>query len=182
MKPRAAVLSHNGLGDGINLLVLSHNLYLNGWSVTTYQNAIVGLQHWFPHLPIVPYAEAGPVASVLESYDWFFVVQNDTDPFVKRVIQEGKKRFPERVKVIYLYPSKNIVNDRYYADCLTDIRLSVAENMAQFVTKILHLPISVLSNGIVIPDGLSFRKNSKMVAIHPTSSRPHHKWPKEKFL
>lgn len=178
---RAGVFCHNGLGDGVNCLVLSHNLHLNGWDVETYQNTIGSMQNWFPHLPVQPYPGVEQLPEILERYDWFFVVQNDSSEFVQKLIAEGKRRFPERLKVIYLYPSKNIVNDRYYADCLTDPGLSVAENMRRLCEKVLHLPKTVHSNGFAPPEGLQFRKYRHRVIIHTTSGKSTKNWPQENF-
>src|SRR5580692_11517036 len=155
MGPRAGVFCHNGLGDGINCLVLSNNLHLNGWKVDTYQNSVGSMQNWFPHLPVQPYPKVDELPRILGAYDWFFVVHNDTDEFVLKLIQEGKRRFPERLKVIYLYPSKFIVNERYYSDCLTNPNLPVAENMRLICEKILHLPKITRSNGFIPPAGLT---------------------------
>ncbi|HSX26405.1 MAG TPA: glycosyltransferase family 9 protein [Chlamydiales bacterium] len=182
MGQRAGVFCHNGLGDGINCLVLSNNLHLNGWKVDTYQNSVGSMQNWFPHLPVMPYPKMDELPRILGAYDWFFVVQNDTDEFVLKLIQEGKRRFPERLKVIYLYPSKNIVNEPYYGDCLTNPAVSIAENMRLFCEKILHLPKIANSNGFIPLPGLQFRKYKKRVAIHPTSARITRNWPKEKYV
>lgn len=182
MGQRAGLFFHNGLGDGVTCLVLSNNLQLNGWKVDTYQNTIGSMQNWFPHLPIHPYPSLEELPRILNSYDWFFVAQNDTDPFVLQLIKEGKRRFPDRIKVIYLYPSKGIVNEPYYSDCLTDPTLSIAENMRLFCEKILHLPKITKSNGFIPPAGLFFRKFPKRVIIHPTSARVTRNWPKEKFF
>lgn len=179
---RAGVFCHNGLGDGVNCLVLSHNLHLNGWSVETFQNTIGSMQNWFPHLPVQPYPSIDALPAILDRFDRFFVVHNDSSDFVKALISEGKRRFPERIKVIYLYPSKNIVNDRYYADCLTDPGMSVAGNMRRLCETVLHLPNTVHSNGFAPPEGLVFRKHSKRVIIHPTSGKPSRSWSREGFL
>lgn len=179
---RAGVFCHNGLGDGVNSLILSNNLHLNGWKVDTYQNKMGSMQNWFPHLNVQSYPSLSELPHTLNAYDWFFVVQNDTDPFVLQLIKEGKRRFPDRLKVIYLYPSKNIVNEPYYNDCLVDPGLSIAENMRLFCEKVLHLPKISKSNGFIPPSGLTSRKYPKRVAIHPTSARETRNWPKEKFL
>jgi hypothetical protein len=179
---KAGVFCHNGLGDGVNCLVLSQNLFLNGWSVETFQNTIGSMQNWFPHLPVQPYPGMEALPEILDRFDRFFVVHNDSSDFVKALIAEGKRRFPEALKVIYLYPSKNIVNDPYYADCLTDPTLSVAANMRRLCEKVLHFPQTVHSNGFTVPEGLHFRKHMKRVVIHSGSSKPSRSWPQESFL
>lgn len=182
MGPRAGVFCHNGLGDGVNCLVLSNNLQLNGWKVDTYQNVIGSMQNWFPHLPVQPYPTLDHLPRILGEYDWFFVVQNDTDEFVLKLIQEGKRRFPERLKVLYLYPSKFIVNELYYSDCLTDPKATIAENMRLFCEKILHLPKITKSNGFIPLEGLVYKKFPKRIVVHPTSARLTRNWPREKFV
>lgn len=182
MGSRAGVFCHNGLGDGVNCLLLSNNLHLNGWKVDTYQNLIGSMQNWFPQLSVQSYPGIEELPRILNAYDWFFVVHNDTFPFVQQLIQEGKRRFPDRLKVIYLYPSKNIVNEPYYSDCLTDPALSIAENMRLFCERILHLPKISRSNGFIPLTGIISRKYPKRIAIHPTSARETRNWPKEKFL
>lgn len=181
MGPRAGLFYHNGLGDAVNCLVLSNNLHLNGWRATTFHNTIGSMGNWFPHLDVRPYPRMEELSHVLQAFDWFFVVHNDTDEFVLKLIQEGKRRIPDKLKVIYLYPSKNMVNEPYYADSLIDPSLSVAENMRLFCERILHLPKITRSNGFIPPADLVSRKFPKRVAIHPTSTRVMRNWPKEKF-
>lgn len=182
MGPRAGVFCHNGLGDGVNCLVLSNNLHLNGWNVDTYQNTIGSMQNWFPHLHVDPYPKIEELPRILSTYDWFFVVQNDTDPFIQKLIQEGKRRFPDHMKVLYLYPSPNIVNEPYYLDCLTNPRASIAENMRIVCEKVLRLPKITKSNGFIPPIGLIHHKYPQRVVVHPTSARITRNWPKEKFV
>jgi heptosyltransferase-3 len=179
---RAAVFCHNGLGDGVNSLVLSNNLHLNGWKVDTYQNAIGSMQNWFPHLQVLPYPPIEELSRILSLYEWFFVIHNDTNEFVLRLIQEGKRRFAEKIKVIYLYPSKNIVNEPFYADCLINPKLKIAENLRLFCEKVLHLPKITKSNGFIPPPSLISRQFKKRVVVHPTSTSLARNWPKEKFL
>jgi heptosyltransferase III len=182
MRPKAGVFCHNGLGDGVNCLVLSNNLQLNGWEVDTFQNTMGSMQEWFPHLKVESYPALSELPKILASYEWFFVVHNDTDEFVLKLIQEGKRRFPERLKVIYLYPSKHIVNEPYYSDCLTEPYLPIAENLRLFCERILHLPKITRSNGFIPPADLTHRKFPKRIVVHPTSARITRNWPKPKFV
>ena len=182
MGPRAGVFCHNGLGDGIVSLVLSNNLHLNGFQVDTYQNVIGAMQSWTPHLPIIAYPSVDAVEQILHRYDWFFVFQNDCSDFIQKLITEGKRRFPDRVKVIYIYPSKNIASEPYYQDARIDPHLPVAENLRRFCEKVLHLPKNTRSNGFIPPAELKHQLHPKRVIIHPTSSRPGKNWSSEKYL
>ena len=182
MKPTAAVFCHNGLGDGVISLVLSNNLHLNGWHVDTYQNMIGPMQKWFPHLPVIPYPSIQMMEQILHQYEWFFVVHNDTSEFIQKLIVEGKRRFPDQIKVIYAYPSKRIVHEPYYQDAQIDPSKPFAESLRLFCEQILHLPKSTRSNGFIPPAELRHRFNQQRVVIHPTSSRSGKNWTKEKYV
>jgi heptosyltransferase III len=182
MGPRAAVFCHNGLGDGVISLVLSNNLHLNGWQVDTYQNFIGSMQNWFPHLPVISYPPMDEIERVLHQYEWFFVFHNDTSEFIQKLIAEGKRRFPDQIKVIYAYPSRRIVREIYYQDSQIDPDLSLADSLRIFCENILLLPKSTRSNGFIPPVELRHRVNKKRVLIHPTSSRTGKNWTKEKFV
>jgi heptosyltransferase III len=182
MAPRAAVFCHNGLGDGVISLVLSNNLHLNGWHVETYQNFIGSMQKWFPHLPVIPYPSLSDIERILHHYEWFFVFHNDTSEFIQKLIQEGKRRFPDQMKVLYAYPSKRIVNEPYYQDAQIDPGMPMTESLRIFCEKILRLPKSTRSNGFIPPGELKHRANKNRVIIHPTSSRAGKNWTREKFI
>lgn len=182
LRKKAGVFCHNGLGDGVNCLVLSENLHQNGWEVQTYQNSIGSMQNWFSHLPVNTYPKLDRLEEILSAYDMYFVVQNDSDPFVLELIKEGKKRFPDRIKVLYYYASPNIIKEPYYSDCLTDPKKSIAENLCTVCSKVIGLPKVQKSNGFTPLKGLVFRKNINRIAIHPTSSSLTRSWPKKKFV
>jgi heptosyltransferase III len=179
---KAGVFCHNGLGDGVNCLVLSNHLHLNGWEVDTYQNTIGSMQNWFPHLPVKSYPKMEELPRILATYEWFFIVQNDTDEFVKAIIREAKKKNPEKTKVLYLYPSPNIINEPYYLDCLTNPTQSIAENLRIICRDVLKLPKITSGNGFIPPPDLIQNKFPKRIVIHPTSARPTRNWPKERFV
>jgi heptosyltransferase III len=182
MAPKAAVFCHNGLGDGVISLVLSNNLHLNGWHVDTYQNFIGSMQKWFPHLPVIPYPPVDEIEKILNDYDWFFIFHNDTFDFVQKLIAEGKRRFPDQVKIIYAYPSKRIVHEPYYHDSMIDPDRPITESLRIFCEEILLLDKSTRSNGFIPPAELTHRANPNRVVIHPTSSRPGKNWTQEKYI
>lgn len=182
MGRKAAVFCANGLGCGVNCLVLSNNLQLNGFEVHTFQNLLGSLQAWFPQLPIYSYPTLDELPKILQSYDWYYVVWNEKDEFIRRLVAEGKRRFPERMKILYLDPSPKILQASYYADCGTDPFDSIAKNMIAVCEKILHLPKITKSNGFIAPLGLHYRKYPNRVLIHPTGYCSNHNWEREKFV
>lgn len=179
---RAAVFCHSGLGDGVISLILSNNLKLNGFSVDTFHNTMVLLQNWFPHLPILPYPSIDEIESLFHRYDLFFIFHNRSNPFILKLVEEGKRRFGERVKVIYIYPSKNIVNEPYYLDAQTNPSITIAENLRRFCEKILRLPKISRGNGCIPAPELQHRAHPQRVILHPAGARISKNWPKERFL
>jgi ADP-heptose:LPS heptosyltransferase len=140
------------------------------------------MQNWVPHLPVEPYPDVEQLGSILHAYDWYFVVWNDSSEFVRRLISEGKRRFPDRMKVIYFYPSPNIVNEPYYPDTQIDPRASVAANLRRIAHQIMKLPKTASGNGFIPPAGLQHRKHLQRIVVHPTSAKIRRNWPKEKFV
>lgn len=179
---RAAIFCQTGLGDGVISLILANNLKLNGISVDTFHNTMGSMQSWFPHLPIKPYPSADELESIFQRYDLFFVFHNRTCSFVLKLIEEGKRRFPDRVKVIYIYPSKNIVNEPYYLDSQIDPMISIAENLRRFCEHVLRLPKISRGNGCIPPPELRHHAHPKRIVFHPTGSRLSKNWPKDRYL
>lgn len=55
---KAAIFSCQGLGDGLLVLILSHNLRKHGYQTTTFHPSLGGLKEWFPELPIAPFSNS----------------------------------------------------------------------------------------------------------------------------
>jgi heptosyltransferase III len=178
---KAAIFAHGGLGDGIISMILSHNFHQNGWEVDTFHNGMSQLQGWFSHLPIKPYPEIDQIASLIDTYDRLIIFHNDTNPFTLKLTEEGKKNDPEKVKVFYAIPSTGVIHKPYYSDCLVDPKKPIADNLKQFC-DLLELQKTTKKNGIIPPVHLTYRKYSKRVVMHVSSSRPGKNWPIEKYI
>lgn len=178
----AALFCHNGLGDGINFLVLAHHFITHGWSLDTYHNSLASMQNWIPHVPIYAYPDAKHIPDLLERYDWFFVVQNKGSAWIAELIREGKRRFPERVKVFYVYPSSHIVNEPFYLDTCIQPTIPLAENLHLFCQRFLGCRDTVCSPGLIFPPHLQHRCQARRVVIHPTSGKLERNWSVEKFV
>jgi len=182
MTLKAAVFCHNGLGDGILSLVVSHNLHQNGWDVSTYHNGMQNLQSWFPHLPIIKYPQEKEVASLLETMDQLILFHNDSNTFVLKLMEEGKKKYPDKVKVIYPYPTQGIRLRPYYQDSYLDPTKPIVKGLKIFCSEMLNLTKTSLNNGFIAPLHLIHRKYENRVALHINSSRPGKNWDIEKYV
>lgn len=175
MVKKAAVFSCLGLGDGLIALVLSNNLKLNGFEVTTFHPSLSALGRWFPHLPIAPF----PPLAALEGFDEIFIIFEKT-PWMGEVIRECERRYAAKTHILNPIATKNR-NYPYWKVGRFDGRLPFAENLFCFTRDVLELDESTRECGIVRPVGVGNKVHFKRVVIHPTSSRPGKNWPAKKF-
>ncbi len=182
MSLKSAVFCHSGLGDGIISLTVSNNFHQNGWEVTTYHNGLSSLQSWFPHLEVKNYPSLSEKEKILETFDQIVLFHNDSNLFVLEMIEMGKKRYPEKVKVIYPYPSKGIYQRPYYKDSFLDPTKPLLTGLIQFCKESLSLEKITLENGFIAPLHLIHRKHKKRVALHVNSSREGKNWPIHKYV
>ena len=175
MKKRAAVFSCLGIGDGLIALVLSNNLTLNGFEVTTFHPTLSALQGWFPWTRIRPF----PRLEELEGFDRIFIPYEKI-PQMQAVIQECTEKYPEKTKIINPIATANR-DYPYWEVGKFDGRLPFADNLKRFCERELKLASSTKECGIVIPEGVKPRAYPKRIIIHPTSSREGKNWLPERF-
>lgn len=170
---KAAVVCSKGMGDGLMMMVASHRLKLEGYDVTTFQDALGELEDWFPGHH---FAKRSTIGS-LEAFD-LIILQNDNTPFSFNLIEKY------RDKIYIFYASYE--DEKHYAlnpqDRIFDRALPLVTNVAQSIASILGKMDPILENGIAVPEELSYRKYQKRVVIHPTSTTPKRTWSREKFL
>jgi ADP-heptose:LPS heptosyltransferase len=178
---KSLVISCRGLGDGLVSAVLSYNLYLNGYDVITLHDGnFHQLEKWFPCLSFKKFPKES--LNIFNEFDKIFVSYDSVDPFIQSIIKEGKKHFPEKIKVLNPSISRKIGSQPFYEDAYFTRDISIVENIYNFCENILKLKKLSKKNGIRCPYDLDFRKNKKTVVIHPTSAKRGRSWPKENFL
>ncbi|MEM8629215.1 MAG: glycosyltransferase family 9 protein [Chlamydiota bacterium] len=182
MKKKLAVFCHKGLGDGLISAVISNNFHQNNWDTHTYHNTMGSLQSWFPHLPFLPYPHSDAIAGVLSHYDLIVAFDHRTDPFLQKLIQEGKRQVPEQVRVVYPYPTKSIFQLPYYEDVQMQPEKSFVENLHNFCKEVMGLEKTTKNNGIIAPRDVRFRQYPNRVVFHVSSSREGKNWPIKKFI
>ncbi len=176
---KCAVFSCLGLGDGLITLVLSHNLSLNGYAVTTYHPFLNQMQSWFPSLPIIPFPETA-LEMTLASFDRFFIMYERSER-MQAILTYCQTHYKEKTTVLNPIATAK-TNYPYWEQGRFDGRVPFVENLYQFCRGVLKLSVVTKNNGIVIPEGLLSRKHKERVIIHPTSSRPGKNWSQKKFL
>ncbi|HAZ16267.1 MAG TPA: hypothetical protein DCY54_06535 [Parachlamydiales bacterium] len=170
MNKRAAVFSCLGLGDGLISLVLSNNLKLNGFDVTTYHPSLASLQKWFPGLPILPFPSLGELAR-FDSLFLFF----EKSLQMQAVIQECQAHFPERTRILNPIATSNR-DYPFWEGGRFDGRTPFAENLVRFCKERLGFSRLTKECGIVVPEGVAKRAFPRRVVIHPAGSRLGKEW------
>lgn len=179
---KAAVFSCKGLGDGLVVLTLSHNLQLNNYIVDTYHNNLIEMQSWFENLPIKKYPDISKIDEILNYYDKIFVSYDFSNKFIMSLIEIGKQKFLDKIFVLNPCPSKKVGSQPYYEDTFFTPNLSVVDNILKFCKSVLHLKKVEKSNGIKNPNSSIFKKFSKRVVIHPSSAKESKNWPINSYM
>ncbi|HEU63823.1 MAG: hypothetical protein KR126chlam4_00003 [Candidatus Anoxychlamydiales bacterium] len=179
---KAAIFSCKGLGDGLISLLLSNNLYLNGYRVDTFHGSLDQMQSFFSHLPIKKYPNEDKIDQILKFYDQIFVSYNESSSFIMKLIKEGKKIFIDKVFVLNPCPSKKIGGQPYHRDALFDPSINMVDNILLFCKKILKLKKTSKKIDLKIDKNLTFKKFEKRVILHPASAKKSKNWPINKYI
>lgn len=175
MKPhlKAAVICSQGIGDGLMMMVASHRLKLEGYEVTTFQDALHQLAPLFPGHTF----STRRIPCELQEFD-LIILQNDNTSFSRDIIQ----RYRSKLSIFYSSydPHKHpplIAIDRIFNRSRT-----MVDNIATSIASILGQVEPIPSNGITMPGGLTHRKYPKRALIHPTSTSMKRTYSPSKFL
>jgi len=179
---KAAIFSCKGLGDGLISLLLSNNLYLNGFSTDTFHDNLDQMQSFFSHLPIKKFPNEDKIDQILKFYDQIFISYDESSKFIMKLIKKGKGNFINKVFVLNPCPSKKIGKQPYHEDALFDPNINMVENILLFCKKILKLKKISKKIDIKIDKNLTYKKFVKRVIIHPASAKKSKNYPIDKYI
>jgi len=170
---KIAVLPASGIGDGLLMMIASHQLKTEGNSVTTFHSALPELASWFPGHDL----QRTISLEKLASYDQI-LVENDNSPFIQELL------VAYRSKLSIFYPTYSV---RKHApllsqDAVFDKDMPMADNIGQSIASLLGRLAISKENGLSPPQELAHRQNSKQVLLHPTSREAKKDWRPEGFL
>lgn len=178
---QAAVLSAEGIGDGLMMMIASHRLFTKGYEVTSFHNQLHELSSWFPHHQFKKRPSLVHLEQELFPFD-LIVLQNDNSPISFQVVDLYRKGKLQNLSVFYSSYEENKHAPLTSWDRTFDRNCSMTENIAKAIASILQLKQTSKNNGIVPPVGLVHQKYPRRVLIHPTSTTPKRTWSKEKFI
>lgn len=171
---KIAVVSSLGMGDGLILQVAAFHLRANGHEVTTFNDHISSFGPWFGDARFAPQPK---LEESFESFDAIFL-QHDNSP-------KAKKIHSLPIPVYTFYGSHELAKHgplRNGFDYVCDPNRTMVDNVREAISTLFQLPPCSSENGMKPPPGLTHRKTTKRVIIHPTSTQEEKNWPREKFL
>jgi len=174
----AAVLPAHGIGDALLMMIASHQLYLSGFEVTTYHDALPELRSWFPNQRIQPLPKDQEISHLLGHYD-LIVAENDNSQKIQQLLKHCRSRLS------LFYPTYLATKHAPLAtacDCAFDKEVPMADNIAAALAHCIPSHTPSKDNGLTPPPSLLFRLKSRQVLIHPTSSTPAKNWKVTGFL
>lgn len=162
----AAVVPAKGIGDALLMMIASEHLRKSGYEVTTFHPLLDQMASWFPGHR---FGKQAP-----DDFSSFSLVlfENDNSPGIQK-LEQGSIFYPtyKHCKHGDLMPLDQV----FHSD------IPMADNIAQAIANLLHLPGVSKDNGLCPPSELVFRRHEKRVMIHPYSSQKEKNWPLEKF-
>jgi ADP-heptose:LPS heptosyltransferase len=177
---KASIFSCSGLGDGLVFLTLLNNLRINNFDTTFYHNNF-DLTNFFD-AKIKKYPEISNIDEILKNNDLIFISFDKSNPFINELIKKSEKYFFRKIFVLNPSPTKKIKKLAFYDHFKFDRNLTVIENLKNFSKNILNLKDITISNNIIIPKNLTYRKNKNLVAIHPSSGNKNKNFDKSSFI
>lgn len=171
---RAAIISRNGLGDGLIMMICGYHLKKAGYKTTFIHNYFHHLNNFFPDFIFKRLDHFKTIKSLL-LFD-IIIIEHYKNPFLEKLIKER-----ERFKNLFvIYPS--YTGPIFKDDIICHRKKSMAENIKD-ATKVILKRDDVTKNiGISLPDNLKYKKFERRVAIHPTSTNKKKNWRKKRFL
>lgn len=169
---KAAVICSKGMGDGLMMMTASYRLMKAGYDVTTFQDLLGELRAWFP-------GQSFAKRSTIESLDAFdlILLQNDNTPFSHELI----RKYRSKIHVFYASYETKKHHPLTAQDRVFDRTIPIVPNIAEGIASILGEVDPLLENGMTPLEGLVYKKHSKRILIHPTSTTPKRTWSPHKF-
>lgn len=207
---KIALIPARGLGDSLLFLILANNLRRCGYDMSFYSDNVYELHDWFPNLSALRFFnnKEQNIAGVSDELSQYDMIIADTGSVLRHQCMELPKELFQRIVFINMENQieRNLIS-QYSPDNFSTVKLQAAKDelcrianaaggcsigalpghplvnkMAFFCREIVGMPESTCYSGIVPPDNLTYRKYSKRVTIHPTSSSPRRNWPPDRYV
>jgi len=173
---KIAIITAEGLGDGLQMMVSAHHLKATGHNIVVYNKHLSGFRDCFKGFEFkYPFN-----LEDANSYECI-LLEHDNSVKSKQVTAFLKESPLKKVIFIMNYCEKKHGPADSSMYCF-DRKKTMLENIILGTQKMFSVENINHDNGILIPDHLKHRKNLQTVIIHPTASHPDKAWEKAKFI
>lgn len=177
---KVAVVSGEGMGDSMIMMIAAHQFVLQGFEVDFFTNHLHSFGPWLDQVCFRQLFDKEFTEESLWGFDTIIMHHENT------LRAQSIHRLREKGKTVYAFYNNYHPNKHPPLDAEFDFSFSQQKTMAQCVAeataKILDLPYPSMEIGMKIPEELVFRKNKRKVLLHPTSANPLKNWSKKKFI
>ncbi len=177
-------------GDGVISLVFAHNLQLNDYQVSLYNNPLTKIAGWFKSSTIHRVPSSDQLEAFLSDHDYvisFHITRKhiriaclgDTlPPFIHENHPDIAGAQANCWEPIAFSQTCIDVTIQHH-----DVRQPMVENIIQLCQHdALNLPQVTRSFDLIQPKHLTHRKHQQRIVIHPTSSTPGKNWSAKKYI
>lgn len=202
-KAKVAVYSFDSLGDGLIYLMMTDNLYKNGYDVTLFGHYAYQLRNWLPQLKIKPYPSE-PLDDALQEYDLVIMSppQALRDAMSHDVVLEMREKwllicqktpeiwhFDHTEKLKNKLPLDKFQQIERLANASGSIRYkhfkheSVVDITLAFMQEKMHLGNVSKLVDFSAPSNLRYRRYQNRIVVSPDSASPQKKdWYPKSFI
>ena len=175
---KAAVISREGLGDGLLMMIVAHHLKNFGYDVTFFHKRLHELKKFFKGYEFLKISNKD-IFKIFEKFD-LIIIEHYTNEIIKKLIK-NRENF-KKLYVIYPTCSKKLQKRLNSQDFFCNRKKTMAENLIFFLENILGKKNLKKTNGIFFPNHLRHRFFKKRIIIAPTSNDSKKNWRKKRFL
>jgi len=172
---QAAILASTGIGDGLLMMIAAQHLKKSGYHVTMFHNAADELIPLFEGIHISTYPPLKRLKKTLQSFD-YVLVENTHFPESRFFFTIRNASLPP-YSCFFFKPSRKMRDGDY----LFNTQLPMTTNLSCGCEKLLGTS-PCIDNNLSLPHDKNFRKYSKRIVIHPTSSNIKRNWSQSRFL
>lgn len=197
---KIALFSAPGMGDGLLWLVIAHNLALNGFDITLYNDPIADLQSWIKQVIVKKNPEMEKVGEELKGYR--LIISDDRswltdhhenlrESCVKgNVVVFSLAHFNRHLELFgdlfvneLIDPKLNhIIFAHGFVIQKIDRKGPILQNILSFLENQLRLKNIEYENLLQPLVGLHFKKWCKRIVLHPESKQESKNWPAKKYI
>jgi len=173
----AAIICAEGIGDGLLMMIVAHQLKKEGYEVTIFHNLVKELSLLFEGFNFIFHP---PLISLEKDLKPFskVIVENDHSErayLLFSLREEGKLN-----NLIFFFPTPSQKQET--GDFLFNKKLPVVTNIVNGCIHALHIKDADKENGLTMPANHQYRRHPKRIVIHPMSNDPKRNYLPKQFL